>query len=112
KSMRNNRNNSPPTNAPSIPTPMLAHNPKPRLVKVIRRPASVPASAPIISQTMSSPIDMIEYFLPEECLYLAAQQNTNRSLSLGQHFHVVPVGGKNRRRFSKTPFRTRARNGL
>src|SRR6516225_5488887 len=65
KSMWSSRNMSPPTNAPSIPTPMLVQTPKPRLLKVMRRPASVPASAPMISQTMILPmeIDIIQSFL-------------------------------------------------
>ena len=69
KSMWNSRNRNPPTSAPSIPTAMLIQGPKPRFVKVTRRPARVPASAPIISQTMISPmeIDTIESFLFGQC---------------------------------------------
>src|SRR5436190_10230156 len=65
KSIWNSRNKNPPTSAPSIPTPMLTQSPKPRLVKVMRRAASVPASAPMISQTIISPIekDIIQSFL-------------------------------------------------
>ena len=70
KSMWSNRKISPPTKAPSIPTPMLTQSPNPRLVKVMRRPATVPASAPTISQTiiLLIEVDRIESFLLGECL--------------------------------------------
>ena len=72
KSMWSSRKMSPPTTAPTIPKPTLAHTPKPRLLKVMRRPASVPASAPITSQTMILPIgiDMIESLLSERMFHV------------------------------------------
>src|SRR5262249_24711013 len=66
KSMWNNRKRNPPTTAPTIRTTMLVQSPKPRLLKVMRRPASVPASAPTINQTTISPTVMIQSFLLEE----------------------------------------------
>jgi hypothetical protein len=51
---------------------VLTQNPNPRLVKVTKRPARVPANAPMMSQTMISPmeIEMNESFLLEDRFYL------------------------------------------
>src|SRR5262249_55419570 len=60
RSMWNNQKRKPPTRAPIIPIPTSVQNPKPRLLSVITRPASVPASAPTINQTTIFPIVIVQ----------------------------------------------------
>ena len=64
KSTPNNQKRKPPISAPAIPTATFVHSPNPDLLKVTSRPASVPAKAPMISQTISFPtiISQLSWF--------------------------------------------------